>query len=63
MNTKLDYLTAMISWPIPVLTMTNANNTNEDNTNDGFWTGDILEEEAICLAFEEDQSLLEQDHQ
>ncbi len=60
---KLDDLVAKISSPIAPPTLPHPDNTNEDNTDDGFWTGDVFEEEDICLTFEEDQSLVEQAHQ
>ena len=60
---KLDDLIAKISSPIAAPTLPHPDNTNEDNTDDGFWTGDVFEEEDICLTFEEDQSLVEQAHQ
>ena len=60
---KLDDLIAKISSPIAAPTLPHPDNKNEDNTDDGFWTGDVVEEEDICLTYEEDQSLAEQARQ
>ena len=60
---KLDDLITKISSPIAAPTLPHPDNTNEDYTGDRFRTGDVFEEEDICLTFEQDQSLVEQAHQ